>query len=65
MIIQISSIFVAFGGEKLWKYAKYIKNLWFLWSVLFCKYLRNESSDLYEILDFYLYDSQDLPNEFS
>ena len=26
MIIEILSIFVAFGGEKLWKYEKYIKN---------------------------------------
>ena len=26
MIIHELSIFVAFGGKKLWKYAKYIEN---------------------------------------
>ena len=34
-------------------------------SVLFCKYLLNESSDLYEIWDFYSWGSKDLSNDFS
>ena len=53
MIIQKLSIFVAFGAEKLWKYSKYIKTRWLLMVNIVLKYLRNESSDLYEILDFY------------
>ena len=34
-------------------------------SVLFCRYLRNESFDLYEIWDFYSWDSKKLSNDFS
>ena len=33
-------------------------------SVPFCIYLRNESSDLYEIWDFYSEDSEELSTDF-
>ena len=34
-------------------------------SVLFCEYLRNESSDPYEIQDFYSQDSKESSTDFS
>ena len=50
MIIQQLSISEGFRGVLLGKYEKYVENQRLKIPVLFCKYLRNKSSDLHEIL---------------
>ena len=50
IIIQQFSISEGFGDALLRIYEKYIENKRLKIPVLFCKYLCNKSSDLYEIL---------------
>ena len=63
------SIFFKFGRNfdaqilKIWKRHRKLRIK--QTSVLFCKYLHNKSSDLYEIWDFYSWDSKEISNDFS